>query len=81
MEQVRVFKTEDGTMFQDRGAAVTHELMINIRGIIQSHVRGNSFTSTEMAKLIADNQDKVFNVIGKYRKTMGSIKGAASRLS
>lgn len=80
MQQVRVFKTEDGTLFQDHASAVTHELMIKIRGIIQSHTRGTSFSPTEIATLIAKEQDKVFDTLGKYRRTMGSIKGAAAKI-
>ncbi len=78
MEQIKVFKTKDNQLFQDRASAETHELMLTIRGIIQSHVKGTSFTPTEMASLIAKEQDKVFDVIGKYRRTMGSIKAAAT---
>jgi hypothetical protein len=55
--------------------------MLTIRGIIQSHVKGTSFSPTEMASLIAKEQDKVFEVLGKYRRTMGSIKGAASKVA
>lgn len=81
MKQVKVFKTDDGQTFDDRGRAVTHELMITIRGIIQSHTRGSTFSSTEIATLITKEQDQVFEVLGKYRRTMGSIKGAANKIA
>jgi hypothetical protein len=80
MEQVRVYKTKDGTLFNDRVAAEQHELMINIRGIIQSHVKGTSFGPTEIATILSNKQDMIFNTIGKYRKTMAGIKGSAARI-
>jgi DNA-directed RNA polymerase specialized sigma54-like protein len=80
MQQVKVFKTEDGTLFQDHGSAVTHELMIKLRGIIQSHTRSPSLSATEIAQLLTKEQDKVFDTLGKYRRTMGSIKAAATRI-
>ena len=55
--------------------------MLNLRAIIQKQVNGNSFSSTEIAKIFTDRQDDVFAVIGKHRKTMGSIKAAATRIS
>jgi len=80
MEQVRVYKTIDGTLFNDRIAAEGHELMINIRGIIQSHIKTNSLTPTEVANLFVKEQDKMFNTITKYRRTMAGIKGNAAKL-
>ncbi len=80
MEQVRVYKTKDGTLFHDRVAAEGHELMINLRGIIQSHIKSGSFTPTEIANLFVKEQDTVFNTITKYRRTMAGIKGNAAKL-
>ena len=80
MEQVRVYKTKDGQLFDDRTKAEDHELMVNIRGIIQAHVKGTSFTPTEIATLLSKEQDKVFDTLGKYRRTMASIKGSMKRI-
>lgn len=80
MKQIRVYQTRDNTTFTDRVPAEKHELMLNIRSIIQSHVRGESFSPTDLAKLVVAKQDEVFGVISKHRKTMASIKGAATRL-
>lgn len=80
MEQIKVYKTKDGTLHQDRASAETHELMINFRGIIQSHVKGTSFSPTEIASILAKEQDNVFQTIGKYRRTMAGIKGNAGRI-
>jgi DNA-directed RNA polymerase specialized sigma54-like protein len=81
MQQVKVYKTDDGTLFQNHGDAVTHELMIKLRGIIQSHTRSPSLSATEIAQLLTKEQDRVFDTIGKYRRTMGSIKGAATKIA
>lgn len=80
MEQVRVYKTIDGTLFNDRVAAEGHELMIKLRGIMQSHIKGTSFSPTEIASLLVKEQDNVFNTITKYRRTMAGIKGNATKL-
>ena len=80
MEQVRVFRTKDGQLFDNRINAETHELVLNLRGIIQSQVKGTSFTPTEIATLLAKEQSKVFDTIGKYRRTVASVKASITRI-
>lgn len=80
MEQVRVYKTKDGQLFDNRNNAETHELMLNLRGIIQNHVKGTNFTPTEVATILSKEQDKVFETLGKYRRTMASLKAATTRI-
>jgi hypothetical protein len=80
MKEVKMFKTEDGQTFPDKMSATKHELMLSIRGIIQSHVKGISFSPTELATIMAKEQDQVFNTIGKFRRSMGSIKGASNKI-
>jgi hypothetical protein len=79
MKQIRVYQTKDGQTFNDRITAETHELMIKIRGIIQNHVKGEQFSPTEMAKIMVANQTEVFDIIGKYRRTVASVKGAQTK--
>ncbi len=81
MEQVKVYKTKDGMIHQDRSSAETHELMLNLRGIIQSHVRGTSFSPTEIASILSANHTQVYDTLGKYRRTMAGIKGNSSKVS
>lgn len=81
MEQIKVFKTKDGTLHQNRAEAEKHELMLNFRGLIQSHVRGTSFTPTEIASILASKQQEVYDTLGKYRRTMAGIKGNAAKTS
>lgn len=81
MNQIKVFQTKDGTLFHDRGKAESHELMLSLRGLIQTQDRSSTFTPTQMASFITDNQDKIFDNIRKYRNTMNSLKGAETKKS
>lgn len=74
MKQVKSFETKDGRLFNDRVQAENHELMINIRGFLQSSGKGGSLSATDVATFLAQKQDNVYNIIGKYRKTMAGIK-------
>ena len=80
MKQVKSYKTNDGRLFDDRVQAENHELMINIRGFLQSSGKGGSLSATDVATFLAQKQDKVYDIIGKYRRTMASIKGAKTKL-
>lgn len=81
MKLVKVFQTKDGQMFNDRLPAEKHELSLSLRGLIQSQDRSQSFTPTQMAKFITDNQDSIFESLRKYRNTVTSIKGAETKKS
>lgn len=80
MKITKMFESSDGTVFKesDRVKAEEHELMIKLRGIIQTHVRGDSFSPTEIAKIFSNKHESVYEVILKHRRTMGSIKAAAT---
>ena len=80
MKITKMFEASDGTVFKesDRVKAEEHELMIKLRGIIQTHVRGDSFSPTEIAKIFSNKNESVYEVILKHRRTMGSIKAAAT---
>lgn len=49
--------------------------MLKLRGIIQTHVTGQSFTPTEVAKIYVANHDKLFDELTKFRRTMAGLKG------
>jgi len=76
MKQVKSYQTKDGKLFNDRIEAENHELMLNIRGFLHSSGRSGSLSSTDVASIIANNQDAVYSIIGKYRKTMAGIKSS-----
>jgi len=78
MKITRMFEASDGTVFKEteRVKAEEHELMIKLRGLIQTHVRGDSFSPTEIAKIFSQKNESVYEIILKHRRTMGSIKAA-----
>lgn len=80
MKQVKSFETKDGKLFTDRIAAEGHELMLNTRGLIQTKIKTQStFTTTQVAEFIRDNQEEVFQTLQKYRRTMAGIKSNLNR--
>lgn len=81
MKQIKVYQTKDGTLFNERIPAEKHELSLSLRGLIQSQDRSQTFTPTQMAKFIADNEDKIYDSIRKYRNTLNSLKGAETKKS
>ena len=78
MKITRMFEASDGTVFKEteRVKAEEHELMIKLRGLIQTHIRGDSFSPTEIAKIFSQKNESVYEIILKHRRTMGSIKAA-----
>lgn len=80
MKVTKMFEASDGTVFKesDRMKAEEHELMIKLQGIIQTHVRGDCFSPTEIARIFSNKSESVYEVILKHRRTMSSIKAAAT---
>jgi len=74
MKQVKSYETKDGKLFGNREQAEKHELVINIRGFLQSSGKGGSLSATDVATFLAEKQDNVYTILGKYRKTMAGIK-------
>lgn len=74
MKQVRSYETKDGKLFTDRIQAENHELMINIRGFLQSSGKGGSLSATDVALFIATKQDDFYNILGKYRRTVAGVR-------
>jgi dsDNA-binding SOS-regulon protein len=79
MKQVKSYQTKDGRLFNDRIEAENHELMLNIRGFLHTTGRNGSLSSTDVASIIANNQDAVYTILGKYRKTMAGLKSATAK--
>lgn len=79
MKQVKSFETKDGKLFTDRMEAEGHELMLNIRGFLQTQGRGGSLSATDVASILSQKQDDLYNILGKYRKTMAGIKSNQNR--
>lgn len=74
MKYVKSYQTKDGRLFGDRVEAENHELMLNIRGFLHTAGRSGSLSSTDVATLIVANQNDIYTLIGKYRKTMAGVK-------
>jgi hypothetical protein len=79
MKQVKSYQTKDGRLFNERTEAENHELMLNIRGFLHTSGRSGNLSSTDVASIIASNQDAVYSILGKYRKTMAGIKSAVAK--
>lgn len=74
IKEVKVFQTEDGKKFNEKGDAVAHEFALQLRGVIQSHTRAMSFSPLECAAIIAEEQDKIFTLLTKFRKEIKKYK-------
>jgi hypothetical protein len=80
MKQVKSYETKDGKLFMDRLQAEQHELMLNIRGFLQSSGKGQgSLSATDVATFLMMNQDPLYDILGKYRRTVGGIKSNMNR--
>ena len=79
MKQVKSYQTKDGRLFNERTEAENHELMLNIRGFLHTSGRSGNLSSTDVASIIASNQDAVYSILGKYRKTMAGIKSSIAK--
>jgi hypothetical protein len=80
MKQIKSFQTKDGKLFTDRILAEQHELMLNIRGFLQTNGKGQgSLSATDVATFLMMNQDPLYDILGKYRRTVGGIKSNANR--
>jgi hypothetical protein len=75
--QVRGYQTSDGQIHTDRATALTQELKIELRGLVQQHTRSQHLTTTDVAAFLAGNMDKVGEVMTSYRKKIAAISRKA----
>ena len=76
LKKVQSYETSDGQLFTDKAAALTHELKIELRGLIQSNTRSNgssNFSTTDIAAFLANNMDKVAEIFTAYRSRIAAI--------
>jgi len=77
MKQVKSYETKDGKLFTDRLQAEQHELMLNIRGFLQSSGKGQgSLSATDVATFLMMNQDPLYDILGKYRRVVAGVKSS-----
>lgn len=79
MKQIVAFQTTDGQTFTSRKDAETHELMIFVRGVIQSKGRADESGVTGCASVIAREQDAIYARLQKYRRTMQGLNQAENQ--
>jgi hypothetical protein len=80
MKQIKSFQTRDNKIFVDRIQAENHELMLNIRGFLQSEGKGQgSLSATDVATFLMMNQEPLYDIIGKYRRTVAGVKSNAPK--
>jgi hypothetical protein len=80
MKQVKSYETKDGKLFTDRLRAEQHELMLNIRGFLQRSGKGQgALSATDLATFLTMHQDPLYNILGKYRRTVAGVKSNIGR--
>ena len=86
IKPVEMFQTEDGRTHQTKGAALTHELSLEIRGLLQSKNPANktgSYTAPEIGMLLAQCRSEFAALAKKYDKMInrhnGQLKKAAAK--
>lgn len=79
MKIVKRYETEDGKIFDCKLQAEKHEVMIALRGIIQSNGLGKEASPTAILTNLVEDFDKTYSVLSSFKKKYGAIKGAQKR--
>jgi len=79
MKQIVAFQTSDKKTFTSRIDAENHEMMIFIRGVVQSKGISAQPSITEMAEIIVKNQDAIYARLQKFRRTLQGLEQAAQQ--
>ena len=78
MKEVKSYQTTDMQLFTNREEAMKHELMLTLRGLIQSATVNfsptNTITVTQASKAVIDNLGKVNEALVKYNTSMRRMK-------
>ncbi len=75
IKQTKSFQTSDNQLFSNRILALTHEMKIELRGVIQAHSNGRSaYTTTDIAAILANNAEQVSSILHKYRVSINRAK-------
>ncbi len=75
IKQVPSYQTSDNQLHADRGSALTHEAVLDVRGIIQSNHLGkiSNMTVTDVAQFIINHGPEIHVLLGKYKEQMRRI--------
>ncbi len=71
MKRTTSYLTVDNQPFIKESDALKHELKINTRSIVATHLeRGATFTATNLGEFISSHADKLFDLLSKHRAAM-----------
>lgn len=75
--QVRSYQTSDEKLHASRAEALTHQLSIDVRGIIQSNTLGKvaTITPTDVSQFVARHAQEIHILLGKYKEAMRRAAG------
>jgi hypothetical protein len=75
MELVKAYKTSDGAIHSKKSEAVTRELEIRIRGIIQSNKKTfhNTGNVEDISKIFSGNVNELVAAINQYKQGMSNL--------
>lgn len=79
LKQVRSYETSDGKLFTGRGDALTHQLAVDVRGLIQSNTLGKiqTITPTDVSQFVARHAQELHILLGKYKESMRRVSEKA----
>lgn len=74
MDRLISYKTADGQLHEHKVAALQHDYMLSVRGLIQSKVghsvQQQTLTPTQVANIFKDNMEEVFKITSKFRDSI-----------
>ncbi len=81
IKQVSSFQTTDGKLHTTRLEALTAQLTIDVRGVMQANSIGKmgNLTVTDAAGFISTHATEVYKLLKAYRASVASIQAAATR--
>lgn len=73
LQRVQSYQTSDGNLFTSQPEALTHQLLVDARGLIQSNGLGKmttAITPTDIAKFIAQHAEPIMDLLRSYKDSM-----------
>jgi hypothetical protein len=80
MQKITAFKTSDGQTFENELQALQHEMLISVRGVINSDemigTSSDRLTTTQVAQIVIRNEKELIEIIRKFQQ---KIRGFGQR--
>jgi len=74
MERAISFKSFDGSLHSDKISCLKQDLLIQMKGLIQTKVgtgvAANTLTPTQVARVLSDNLEDFYQLVSKSRDQM-----------